>query len=310
VIASARIAVLGDEMLRASIIALGFEPCDTEPDALVVDLRDAGAVRRAAALSGVPRLFVGGDAERPLVAALGLEGSFVAGIEAARIGPALMRILPAPRRAATRMVVVTGSRGGVGRTLLATNVARRIATHRPLWLIDATGSGAAAWWVGADPRSWSSLEALAGEMSLEQLGLAAHQTVEGVRCVGGGGASPSRDLLLAAVRVALASDELVMVDAPVAFDALTSSLVALAERTLFLAYDDPISLAAVPSEADDVWVIASQCARPRLGDRSAFRALPRDEPAVAAALAARAAVGGALGRAYDDLAQLLLIDAS
>ena len=309
-IASARIAVLGDDTLRASVIALGFEPCDNEPDAIVVDLRDAAAVRRAAALAGVPRVFVGSDAERPLVAALGLEGSFVAGIEPARIGPALMRVLPAPKRAATRMVVVTGSRGGVGRTLLATNLARRIAPHRPLWLIDATGSGAAAWWLGADPRSWPSLEALASEMSVEQLSLAAHETVAGVRCVGGGGAAPSRDVLVAAARVALASDELVLVDAPVAFDGLTPTLVALAQRTLFLAYDDPISIAAVPSEADDVWVVASQSARPRLGDRRAFRALPRDEPAVAAALSARGPVGGALGRAYDDIAQLLLIDAS
>src|SRR5205823_5593751 len=85
-------------------------------------VRDAAPVRRAAAMTGVPRVFVGGDVERPLVAALGLDASFVAGIEPARLGPALVRILPTRTRAATRMMVVTGARGGVGRTLLATNV--------------------------------------------------------------------------------------------------------------------------------------------------------------------------------------------
>src|SRR5439155_1446111 len=210
VMPSARVAVLGAEALHAAVLALGFEPCDTSPEALVVDLRDAAAVRRAAAMTGVPRVFVGGDVERPLVAALGLDASFVAGIEPARLGPALVRILPTRTRAATRMMVVTGARGGVGLTLLATKVARRIAKQRRVWLLDATGSGAAA----------------------------------------------------------------------------------------------------LPSESDDVWLIGSQCARSRVGERNVFRALPRDEPAVAAAISGRAAVRGALGRAYDDLSELLLIDTS
>jgi hypothetical protein len=307
---SARIAVLGDEALRASVIALGFEPCDADPDAIVVDLRDAAAVRRAAAMPTLPRIFVGSDEERPLVAALGLDDSFVAGTEPARIGPALMRILPARTRTATRMVVVTSARGGVGRTLLVTNLARRIAKRRRVWLIDATGSGAAAWWLGADPRSWATLESLASEMSVEQLALAADETVAGVHCVGGGGAAPTSALLLAATRVALTSDDLVLVDAPIVVDALTGSLAPLTQRTLFLSYDEPLSVASLPTQSDDVWLIASQCERPRIGERGAFRALPRDEAAVAAAISGRAAMRGALGRAYDDLAELLLIDAS
>jgi hypothetical protein len=48
----------------------------------------------------------------------------------------------------------------------------------------------------------------------------------------------------------------------------------------------------------------------RIGDHSAFRALPRDEAAVGAALSGRRAVGGALGRAYDELADLMALDAS
>ena len=309
-IATARIAVLGDDALRASIVALGFEPCEANADALVVDLRDAAAVRRAAAIAGVPRIFVGGESERPLVAALGLEASFVAGTEPARIGPALMQVLPARTRAATRLVVVTSARGGVGRTLLAANVARRLAERRPVWLVDATGSGAVAWWLAADPRPWPSLESLADEMSLEHLRLAAHESERGPRVVGGAGAAPTRGLLGAVVRVALGSDDLVIVDAPTAFDALTSAASELAQRTLFLSYDDPISHAALPAESEGVWLIASQCARPQLGARAAFRAMPRDDGAIAAALAARGPVGGALGRAYDDLAEILDIDAT
>jgi hypothetical protein len=285
-IATARIAVLGDDTLRESIVTLGFEPCDANADALVVDLRDAAAVRRAAAIVGVPRIFVGGDSERPLVAALGLEASFVVGTEPARIGPALMQVLPARSRAATRLVVVTSARGGVGRTLLATNLVRRLVQHRRVWLVDATGSGAAAWWLAADPRPWPSLESLVDEMSIDHLRLSAHETEGGVRVVGGAGAAPTRPLLDAVVRVALASEDVVIVDAPTAFDALTSAASALAQRTLFLSYDDPISHAALPPESDDVWLIASQCARPQLGARSAFRAMPRDDGAIAAALAA------------------------
>jgi hypothetical protein len=48
----------------------------------------------------------------------------------------------------------------------------------------------------------------------------------------------------------------------------------------------------------------------RIGDHAAFRALPRDEAAVSAALSGRRAVGGALGRAYDELADLMALDAS
>ena len=61
---------------------------------------------------------------------------------------------------------------------------------------------------------------------------------------------------------------------------------------------------------DEVWLVASQSRSLRLGKRDVFRALPRDESAVAAALERRRTVGGQLGRAYDELAELLLIDAS
>jgi hypothetical protein len=42
----------------------------------------------------------------------------------------------------------------------------------------------------------------------------------------------------------------------------------------------------------------------------AFRILPRDEAAVADGLATRGRIDGVLGRAYDELAELIGIDAS
>ncbi len=59
-----------------------------------------------------------------------------------------------------------------------------------------------------------------------------------------------------------------------------------------------------------MWLMASQSRTPKIGERAAFRALPRDEAAVGAALSGRSAVGGALGRAYHELAELIALDAS
>ncbi|HLQ04975.1 MAG TPA: hypothetical protein VK197_04895, partial [Verrucomicrobiae bacterium] len=101
-------------------------------------------------------------------------------------------------------------------------------------------------------------------------------------------------------------------DAPLIVDYLTRQACAIADRTILLAYEDPLSLAAIAGLApsEDLWLIASQSRLPRLGQRDAFRSLPRDESAVAAVLERRQRIGGRLGRAYDELAELLLIDAS
>jgi hypothetical protein len=56
------------------------------------------------------------------------------------------------------------------------------------------------------------------------------------------------------------------------------------------------------------WIIGSQCQADPPVD--AFRVLPRDERAIADALATQGRAGGALGRAYDELAELLAIDAT
>ncbi|MGH2490030.1 MAG: hypothetical protein ACRDF9_00855, partial [Candidatus Limnocylindria bacterium] len=106
--------------------------------------------------------------------------------------------------------------------------------------------------------------------------------------------------------------ELVLVDAPVLADERCRALAALADRVLVVSYDDPLSLVTldVCEVPNDAWLVASQSRIARIGERAAFRALPRDEAAVSAALPGRRAVGGALGRAYDELAELIALDAS
>jgi len=95
-------------------------------------------------------------------------------------------------------------------------------------------------------------------------------------------------------------------------DPLTRLAASLADRVFVLAYDDPwpkLMLDADPP-TDQEWLLASQMKIASLDGRPVFRALPRDEAAVASAVASRGAVKGSLGKAYDELADLLVIDAT
>ncbi|HEX4743612.1 MAG TPA: hypothetical protein VFW12_02955 [Candidatus Limnocylindria bacterium] len=311
---SARVAVLGGEPLRGSVIALGLEPREDGAVVALVDLRDPGAVARAAALDrAVPRVVVAGEPERHLASALGIDPSrIVASHEPAVLGPALMSALPLVARAPTRTVLVTGVRGGVGTTLLATNLSRRIAGTRRVCLVDGTGSGAAAWWLGCSAGPWPELEGLVDELTADHLAVVATEAATDLRLIGGAPAAPSRALLAATVRAATALSDLVIVDAPPLTSAAARDLAAQADRHLLLAYDDPCSRATLASlaPADDVWLVASQSNAARLDERAVFRSLPRDESSVAGAMSGRRAVGGALGTAYDRFAELLLIDGS
>jgi hypothetical protein len=311
---SRRAAICGGPELHAAAATLGLEPCDAgRPDIVLVDLRDSTACAAAAVLEpGIPRVVVAGDAERALAAALGHDASTIASsCEAAALGPLVVAALPRPARRATRIVLVTAARGGSGRTLLAANLARRVATHLPVAAVDVTGTGALGWWLQCAPRTWTELEGLADELTAEHLAVVAAETA-GVRVVGGPAVAPTARLAESAVRAAASLAELVIVDAPLLADERCRSLIELADRMLLLSYEDPLSLAALDAIAipDDAWLIASQARTARIADRPAFRAMPRDEAAVSAALSGQRAVGGALGRAYDELADVLLLDAS
>jgi hypothetical protein len=291
-----------------------LEPCDTaRPDLILVDLRDPSSCISAAAFaSAIPRVAVAGENERALAAALGYDAASIAATcEPAALGPLVVAALPRAPRRATRVVVITGVRGGVGRTLLVANLARRLATRLGVAAVDATGTGALGWWLQCSPRAWTELEGLTDELTAEHLAVVAVESA-GLRVIGGAPVAPTRALAESTVRAAASLAELVVVDAPVLADERGRALAAIADRMLVLSYDDPLSLVTI--EASDVpadaWLMASQSRVPRLGERAAFRALPRDEAAVAAALSGRRAAGGALGRAYDELAELIALDAS
>ena len=309
-----RVAVLGGDDVRAAVLALGFEVAEVErAQVAIVDARDRAQLASASALPhAMPRLTVISPDDAPFFAALGIDGArVVSSAEPARIGPALVALAPTAARGATRVVLVAGVRGGVGRTLLVANLARRIAKRLRVCAIDATGSGALAWWLGASPKPWTEIEAIAAELTPEHLAVVGDAQT-GPRVIGGPPAAPSASSLDAVVRVACVADDVVLIDAPPSPDALTRALAARADRRLILAYDDPWSallLDADPPQERD-WLLASQSKSARVARHETFRALPRDEAAVSAAASARSTVGGALGRVYDELAELITIDAT
>lgn len=306
---SERVRVFGGEALRASIVTLGYEPNDAGPLA-VVDLSDDAAVASAAACDvAVPRVFICGAAQMPLVAAAGVAIERIAhGIDPAILGPVVARAYPRERRSATRSVAVTGVRGGVGKTLCVLNLALRLATRLRVCVIDATGSGNLSWWLRSETRPWSEMEALADELSADQLAVIVNEPRDNLHLVGGRGA-PTPAVLAATMRAAAHLDDLVIVDLPAIFS--TNGAREQCDRTLLLAYDEPLSLDVLDAGVGDgSWLIASQTSATHIGPHEVFRALPRDEASVRAALGQRGSAGGVLGRAYDDLAHLLAIDAS
>jgi len=311
---SAKAAICGGAELRAAAHVLGLEPCDAgRPDLVLVDLRDTSACAAAAAIErAVPRVAVAGESEGALAAALGYDRSAIAATcEPAALGPLVVAALPKKTRRSTRVVVITGARGGVGRTLLAANLARRLASRLAVAVVDATGTGALGWWLACAPRTWAELEGLTDELTAEHLSVVASESA-GVRVIGGAPIAPTRALAESTVRAAASLAELVIVDAPMLADDRARALAVVADRLLVLSYDDPLSLATLVADElpADAWLLVSQSGAARIGDRAAFRALPRDEAAVGAALSARRAAGGALGRAYDELAELIALDAS
>ena len=304
-----QVAICGGDELRAACAILGLEPTDRVPRLVIVDLRAPGAALEASAFPAViPRIVVATEAQAASLAALGAERIPVAAsADPEVLGPLVASSLPAPVRERTRIVTLTAARGGAGRTICAAALARRLAADRSVMAIDATGTGALGWWLGAATRSWSELEALVGELRDEHVELVATAVAPRLSLVGGPPAIPSGAVLEATISAARALADFVIVDAPLLPDERARLSAARSDRVLVFSYADPASRATL-AEAEippGAWLVASQAS---IDD--AFRVLPRDEPAIAAALSRRGPVGGALGRAYDELGELLAIDAT
>lgn len=311
---SARVAVFGGPDTRAGVLALGLEPVTEDPEIALIDARDRDAVGSAAGLPAhIPRVVIVFDTDRPIITALGIDPSHVvSSAEPAVLGPALMRLRPQRSRAATRVVVVTGVRGGVGRSLLAANLALRISSRMRVCIVDATGQGAVSWWLRCAPRPWTEFEGLVDELTADHLAVMAEETSSGMRVIGGTPSGPTPLLLASTLRAASGLADLVIVDAPLRNDPLTRVAASLADRVFVLAYDDPWSKLMLDADppTEQEWLMASQMKVASLNGRRAFRALPRDESSVASAVASRGPLTGALGKAYDELADLLVIDAT
>lgn len=305
-----RAAVCGAVFAEA-VETLALEPVDERPDVVLLDLDDPTAIAAAARIAAdVPRVLIGGAGHELLLRAVGCRATaLAASAQPAAIGPLVAAALPPRARRAKRLVVVTGTRGGIGRTLLVAGVALRLAGRASVLVIDATGSGAAAWWLRLAPGPWSDLEGLVDELTAEHLGIVAAER-DALRVIGGVSAMPSVGLLVATARAAAGIADLVLVDSPPLFDERTRALTDLADRVLLVATDEAASLAAIagPIDEDRTWLIASRCPAELLGANHVLRALPDDPAAVRSAARGPASVGGALGRAYDDLAELIAID--
>jgi hypothetical protein len=310
-----RVVLCGGSELASAAEVLGLIAVDAaRADLALVDLRSSEALAEAATLAPeLPRVVVLSDDQVGLAEALGVPRSSVAtSCEAAMLGPLIAATVPPPKRRSTRSVLVTSARGGAGRSLLVANLARRVAGLRATLCLDLTGDGTLSWWLGATSGSWSDLEDLTDELTAEHLGVVATDAGTGLRIIGGPPYAPSVRLTQSAFRAALELSEIVFVDAPTLADERTRRLVSSVDRVLVLCYDDPISTAALASAdvPEGAWLIASQSVATTLGGRDVFRALPRAEAAIAAATSRPGALGGPLGKAYDDLAELIAIDAT
>jgi len=312
---SVRVALCGGPELESAAKVLGLIPVEAaRADLALVDLRDADALASAATLAPeLPRVVVLGDAQIALASALGIPDRSVArSCEPAVLGPLIGATLPPARRGSTRSVLVTSARGGAGRSLLVANLARRLAPIRSTLCLDLSGDGTLGWWLGATTGRWADLEELTDELTAEHLGVVATEAAPGLRIVGGPPHGPSVRLAQSVFRAALELSELVLVDGPTLADERSRRLVPSADRVIVMSYDDPISIAALASAdiPDTAWLIASQSTATTLAGRDVFRALPRAESTISAAMSPPSALGGALGKAYDELAEIIAIDAT
>lgn len=303
-----RVAVCGVSLSAAAVL-LGLEPSDERPELVLVDLSDPAAVLSAADIPvGIRRVALADAGQELLLRAAGAEVLLARSGDPAVIGPLVAAALPTRRRPATRLLVVTSAGGGTGCTLLVANLASRLATRFPVVVLDATGSGAASWWLRLPAAPWSDLEGLVDELTVEHLAVVAAER-DRLRVIGGAGRMPSLTLLLASARAAAALADLVIVDAPSLADERTASLGEIADRQIVLASDDPSIASGLDGPIDErVWLIATRSRDASVNGRAALRALPDDPAAVRRATQGPDPVGGALGRAYDDLAELVAID--
>lgn len=308
------VAILGGADLEAVARSLDLVPQGDGASLALIDADDEDAVAAAAALApDLPRVFVASATRASLLRAAAATHVVERPLTAARLGPAIFSI-ERSREPPPRVVLFLAATGATGRTSLVANLALRIAPRTPVIALDATGTGSLAWRLGTTVAPWSDLAAVGDELGEAHLRLAAAER-DGALLLGGLGV-PSEALLLRVLEIARGMGA-ALVDAPPHWFA--PELRAIADRVYLCANPDPASAAATSSAfatalASGGQLVVSQ-ARERdvqrlaalFGARPSF-VLPPDEPACRDALARRGRTAGALGRAYDSLAEILLAD--
>ncbi|OLC58231.1 MAG: hypothetical protein AUH85_01215 [Chloroflexi bacterium 13_1_40CM_4_68_4] len=302
--------ILGDEELRRAANALGLEEGGDRPDVVLVDADNDDSVARATGLASLPRVFIATAARAGLLRAAGYAYVVERPVAPGSLGPVLFAMERARPRAA-RVVVCCAASGATGRTLLVANLTLRLARTASVVAVDATGTGALAWRLGARVAPWAEIASVGSDLGEAHLRLAAAER-DGALILGGTGI-PDGPLLGRVVELC-ATQRLVLIDAPAYRP--PPELMARADRVLVCANPDPASAAATAAliadlAARDVHLVVSQTeerdapAVSALFGRPASFLLPRDEAACRASLLHRGAAGGRLGRAYDALAEIV-----
>ncbi len=309
-----RVAVCGGEALHAAAEALGLKADEARAEAVLVDAADDGAVARALAFpASLPRVFVADGGRAALLEAAGAAHVVAPPPTASALGP-LIHALERGRSRAPTTVLCCAAVGATGRTSLVANLALRAARHTPAVAVDATGTGALAWRLGATVAAWADIAAVGAELGEGHLRLAAAER-EQLLIVGGTGA-PDEGLTRRVVELARSAGA-VFIDAPAHRPA--AALVERADRILVCANPDPASGAATRALLDELGERDSQLVVSQAEERDAHELaalfgrpptylLPRDEGAFRAALAVRGPIRGKLGRAYDAIAEILVAE--
>ncbi len=309
-----RVAICGGETLRAAARALGLEEDVARAEAVLVDASDDDAVARALALAAsVPRVFVADGVRAALLEAGGATHIVAPPPAAGALGPVIHSIERGQKSGLTTLLCCAAV-GAAGRTSLVANLALRVARHTPVVAVDATGTGALAWRVGATVAPWADIAVVGAELGEGHLRLAAAEC-DGVLVIGGTGAA-DEDLARRVVELARGLG-VVLIDAPA--HRPPRALTERADRIVVCANPDAASAAATRALLEeladrDPQLLVSQAEERHareiaaLYGRQATFLLPRDEPACRAALAARSLTRGKLGRAYDAIAEILVAE--
>lgn len=308
------VAICGGPDLREVAAELGLREDETKSSLVLVDADDDAAVAGASHLDPrIPRVFVAEAGRAALLAAAGVLHVVVRPLSAQALG-AVVFAIERERERPPRLLLFVSATGATGRTSLVANLALRLALHVAVVALDATGTGALAWRLGATVAPWPALVAVGADLGEAHLRLAGAQR-DGILVLGGSGAC-GEEQLLRVIELARAMG-LLLVDGPAPWCA--GQLPDRADRVFVCANPDPASVAVTLGTCGELFARGAQLVVSQARERDATELaaafgrapallLPRDEAAMRDALLRRGAAGGELGRTYDAIAEIILAE--